>query len=114
MKRLTRRETLTVIALAALLLNVTSYVMDCRHGHAEAAATHAQAQADSAQAERDVVEGALYICGVVEDCDLTAQTTFTNCSGLPYLRRETRFRYQWDAEGLITAQQDAHGNDYVP
>jgi len=105
---------LTVAALVALLLNIAFYVVDCRRGHAVAAATYASERATAAQAERDVVEGALYICGVVGSCDLAAQDTFTDCSGLPYLRREAKFRYQWDVEGLITAQQDADGNGCYP
>ncbi len=114
MIRFSRRERLVIAACAALLCLTATYVAECRRGHAVAAASHAATSAAAAAAERDVVEGALYICGVVDGCDLAAQSTFTDCSGIPYIRREINFKFQWDAEGLITAQQDAEGNDCYP
>jgi prepilin-type N-terminal cleavage/methylation domain-containing protein len=101
-------ELLVVIAILAVLFGVTALALSGVGDDAESAA---------AAGERDVVQTAIDVCMALDTCtDPGAQAAFTDVGPggsdafSAYLRRSSRFEYQWDGTGKITAQQSTDGS----
>ncbi len=102
-------ELLVVIAILAVLFGVTALALS---------GVGDDAEANSAKGEMDVVQTAIDVCMATDTCtDPSTTPGFIEVgpatSGFgSYLRRTSRFQYQWNADGLITAQQNTDGESF--
>ncbi len=92
-------ELLVVIAILAVLFGVTALALSNVGQGAEQAAMNG---------EKDVVQTAIDVY-IAQGHSLSAQTTWTQVGPASpfgtYLRRTSKYYYQWNSNGLITGQQ---------
>ena len=107
-------ELLVVIAILAVLFGLTALALGGVGDNAESSA---------ASGELDVVQTALDVCDATTSCTVpaspgTCEQVGTSTSGFgEYLRRSSRFYYDWSAGGDITAQNTeagCSGTSYIP
>jgi prepilin-type N-terminal cleavage/methylation domain-containing protein len=104
-------ELLVVIAILAVLFGLTALALNGVGSDAEEVA---------AEAEADTVQTAIDVCIALDSCtdpseqtdpEVVGPSTDTPGGFGTYLRRSTKYQFEWDADGNVLCAQDADGND---
>jgi len=95
-------ELLVVIAILAVLFGVTALALNN---------VGSNAKEEIMAAEKDVVQTAIDVCDAVDCGTINAQGTSVQVGPATdpfgaYIRRTSEYKYQWDANGNITFQEE--------